>query len=351
MFNPFAAMGAALKASEGAVEKHLQQGALLAQKAPAPQENAEEMREVYLLSLGGGGIRGLIACEVLIALEKMGVTIAKHFKIIAGTSVGGIEALALNVPLPQDAKIPRYTATDIKGLFVTHGESIFATNCFNIFALFGPHHEASVLEDVLLKYFGDYELRNAVGHVAVTTVSNEAWRPRTFDSYLAKKEKTAASHNFKMWRLARATSAAPTFFAQMPLDGSELVDGGLVQNYPVSLLFDTAKLHHPGKPLRMLSIGTGFFDRTVGLPSGAFYSLKWAKVIADATMTPHKFLDRDRMVGELGENFFELEPVFDREVAMNDASSSAIEFLEHTGQELVEKNHEKLESWARRMTL
>src|SRR5688500_5321895 len=70
-----------------------------------------------VLALSGGGFRGLYTAKVLADLEtEIGGPIARHFDLIAGTSVGGILALAVAMEIP---------ARRIVELFVEHGEEIF----------------------------------------------------------------------------------------------------------------------------------------------------------------------------------------------------------------------------------
>src|SRR5512140_3512850 len=77
-----------------------------------------------VLSVDGGGIRGVIPAMVLANLERRtGRPTADLFDLIAGTSTGGIIALALTVPGP-DGK-PRWTASDLAQFYVTEGPAIF----------------------------------------------------------------------------------------------------------------------------------------------------------------------------------------------------------------------------------
>src|SRR5918995_672220 len=77
-----------------------------------------------VLSIDGGGIRGIIPAMVLARLEKQtGRPIAEMFDLIAGTSTGGI--LALGLTLPSDDGKPRYAAKDLLELYEKDGSRIF----------------------------------------------------------------------------------------------------------------------------------------------------------------------------------------------------------------------------------
>src|SRR5512133_1606572 len=77
-----------------------------------------------VLSVDGGGIRGVIPAMVLADLEeRTGKHTAELFDLIAGTSTGGIIALALTVP-DKDGK-PRWMAADLVDLYLIEGPRIF----------------------------------------------------------------------------------------------------------------------------------------------------------------------------------------------------------------------------------
>ncbi len=72
-----------------------------------------------ILSLDGGGLRGMYTAAVLARLEEdLGIRIVDHFDLIAGTSTGGIIALGLGLGM---------TPRDILEFYVAHGPRIFRT--------------------------------------------------------------------------------------------------------------------------------------------------------------------------------------------------------------------------------
>ena len=79
----------------------------------------------YVLSLDGGGIRGLIPALVLAEIEKItNKRITDLFDLIAGTSMGGI--LALGLCKDGGSKSPQYTAKDLSKIYQEHGRIIFS---------------------------------------------------------------------------------------------------------------------------------------------------------------------------------------------------------------------------------
>ena len=124
-----------------------------------------------ILSLDGGGIRGVIPATVLAAMEReLGQPIASSFDMIAGTSTGGILALALTIP-GADGR-PRYSPADIVKMYVDEGPSIFHASPWEKLArlgnLNGPKYGCSGIEGVLKQYFGDARLKDALTDVLIT---------------------------------------------------------------------------------------------------------------------------------------------------------------------------------------
>ena len=77
-----------------------------------------------VLSIDGGGIRGIIPALILAELEeRTGKPVCELFDMIAGTSTGGI--LATGLTIPDEHGKPRWTAKELVGLYRDEGPSIF----------------------------------------------------------------------------------------------------------------------------------------------------------------------------------------------------------------------------------
>ena len=76
-----------------------------------------------ILSISGGGIRGIIPAIILSHIEKhVGKPISKCFDLIAGTSTGGIIATLLSVP---ENNKPKYSASQVVELYKQFGTQVF----------------------------------------------------------------------------------------------------------------------------------------------------------------------------------------------------------------------------------
>ncbi|HEY6005659.1 MAG TPA: CBASS cGAMP-activated phospholipase [Anaeromyxobacter sp.] len=233
---------------------------------PVRSDLSPHGRDVTILALDGGGIRGLIPARVLEAIEdRTGMPACRLFDLVAGTSTGGILALALTAP-KADRSGPRYSASDLVTLYRTRGPEIFRRSLWHSLASLrgfaGPKYSARPIETVLREYFGSARLGDALTPVLVTSYDTAAAKPYLFKSYREQSAEGSGSglpDDHLLWRAARATSAAPTFFPPFALEGRSLVDGGLFANDPaMCALADAYKMFGGSRSRYLLvSIGTG----------------------------------------------------------------------------------------------
>jgi hypothetical protein len=201
-----------------------------------------------ILSLDGGGLKGLFSAALLAALEEdLGVVVADHFDLIVGTSTGGIIALALGAGIRP---------ADIVDFYVSEGRAVFGHGR----ALFGrirharhrPVHLRAALHDV----FGDRRLGESTKRLVIPSYSITEQ-----DVYLFK-----TPHHGRFYRdgrelmvdVAMATSAAPTFLPAFHLRNNRLVDGGVWANNPtlVGVVEAVSVLDQTLDDIHVLSLGT-----------------------------------------------------------------------------------------------
>lgn len=218
----------------------------------------------YVLSLDGGGIRGLIPALVLAEIEKKtGRKITELFDLIAGTSTGGILALGLCKDNGNGA--PQYSAKDLSKIYQDHGSEIFSRSFWRGMSSTGgltdEKYPEDGLETILEEYFGSEDLSTALNNVLISSYDIENREPVFFKSWSDKFQ------TVKMKHVARATSAAPTFFepAFIPVNGTSkaLVDGGVFINNPSVSAYVEAMKIFPGEEIKLVSIGTGELVRPI----------------------------------------------------------------------------------------
>lgn len=247
-----------------------------------------ERKLFKILSIDGGGIRGIIPAILLTELERRtGKPIAQLFDLITGTSTGGILTLALTRPNAQGQ--PQFAAADLIGLYEKEGPEIFPESLFRKVITLGhtlrEKYPATGVETVLQKYFGESRLKEALTSVLVTSYDIEQRSPWLFRSERAKLN---PFYDFPMWQVARSTSAAPTYFEpeqiQMPdiNDQWALVDGGTFANNPSMCAYAEALHLHPEYDVLMVSLGTGEYTTPLEYDKAKKWGLiGWARSVID----------------------------------------------------------------------
>jgi predicted acylesterase/phospholipase RssA len=194
-----------------------------------------------VLSLDGGGIRGLIPALVLEALEReTGRRVVDLFDLVAGSSSGGILALGLVHPGPDG---DGYSASELVELFREEGPRIFRRSLWkkltSLGGLVDEKYRAHALEAVLEGLLGDVPLGRASRPVLVSAYDLAGREPVFFKSW-RRRHRTV-----EMRRVARATTAAPTYFEpeRLAVGASHLslVDGGLFVNNPAMSAYAEAR--------------------------------------------------------------------------------------------------------------
>jgi len=315
---------------------------------------------VSVLSLDGGGIRGVISARVVEALERRtGMPACHLFDMVAGTSTGGIIALGLTRPAP-DGKGPMYSATQLLDLYRTRGPRIFSRSLghrlVSAGGLAGPKYPADGIESILRDYFGTTRIREALTPVLVTSYDTAAASPYFFKSYRAMSDLQPAG-DYPMWQAARATSAAPTFFPPLslkPVDPSEadkcLVDGGVFANNPaMCALADAYKLYRDSRlPVLVVSVGTGNDDlRLLYRDAKGRGLLTWAvpilKIVFDGVSDTV-----DYQAEEMADHYYRFQEDSVAE-QMDDASPEAIQRLLAAADRLIGEKESSLNELAREL--
>jgi len=187
-------------------------------------------KNLRILSLDGGGIRGLVLTQLLIAIEQeAGRPIHTLFDYLVGTSTGGMAALGL---------MQKYKATDIQRFYLKLKDECFHGK--------RPYHEAP-LEAALQELYGQEKMLDInEPRVLVTSMLADRQPAELFwfrnyipsgkvDNFQSKTtngehkfDPTIEHRNDEVWKAARCTGAAPTFFPAM----GRFLDGGLAANNP-----------------------------------------------------------------------------------------------------------------------
>jgi patatin-like phospholipase/acyl hydrolase len=222
-----------------------------------------------ILSIDGGGIRGILPGRFLAAIEaRAGRPTGDLFDLIAGTSTGGILGAAVAQRVP---------AKDLVDLYVNRGGAIFSRDLGDEIAtfdgVFGPKYSAATLETELKAVLGNAWLSEAQTKLLVPAYCIQLPRPRDLDSdgideaaasWIFKSWGADDAHDFPLWQVARATSAAPTYFPPAAITSMHgeryvMIDGGVFANDPSMCAIAEAGRLWADRADRIicLSLGTG----------------------------------------------------------------------------------------------
>lgn len=267
-------------------------------------------KKVRILSLDGGGIRGIIPATVMQYVEEYlqkrapGTTIADHFDLIAGTSTGGILAGIYLAPNETDKSKAKFSAADALNFYVKEGYSIFnASKMPNWKRLWGLRNATAYmptnLENLLKKNFGELLISDMIKPCLITT-----YNMKEKSSFFFTRDEDMSKRKFLMRDVLRSTSAAPTYFPPAKIKNKAVhgessnminIDGGVFANNPTMCAYAEARNTNfternnkepNASDMYILSIGTGGggFQLRGKEQSNRWNLLKWAKAIPEIMM-------------------------------------------------------------------
>lgn len=231
-----------------------------------------------ILSIDGGGTRGIIPATILAAIEaRTGKPISQLFDLIAGTSTGGI--LALGLTKPNASGKPEFSAQQCCDLYRQEIPKIFRNPQSWWGNLLSPKYRSSAFQQVLKNAFADCRMKSALTEVLIPCYDIENRLPYLFKT---KSARLRPDCNFRMRDVALAASASPTLFIPVRIpslpSGTSicLVDGGVFANNPSVTALSEIKSICPGENEKfvLVSLGTGKSTRPL---SDEFVSL-WGYV-------------------------------------------------------------------------
>ncbi|XP_022971661.1 patatin-like protein 2 [Cucurbita maxima] len=222
-------------------------------------------KKITILSIDGGGIRGIIPGTILAFLESKlqeldgpDARIADYFDVIAGTSTGGLVTSMLTAPDKNNR--PLYAAKDLTSFYTEHAPKIFPqrnhflSSAVNLFGkVMGPKYDGKYLRELIKDLLGDIRLKQTLTQIIIPAFDIKLLQPVIFTTIDAKWDELK---NPKLADVCISTSAAPTFlpgheFETMDSNGNvrkfDMVDGGVAANNPT-----LAAMTHVTKEMSML---------------------------------------------------------------------------------------------------
>ncbi len=202
-----------------------------------------------ILSIDGGGFRGLYSARILQRIEEeFDLELGSVFDLIAGTSTGSIIAAGIAARIP---------AGKICALYQAHGPGIFRKRLFSRFGLLSSRYRPDRLRSALSALLGDRRLGDIDIPLIIPATDISNGTVHVFKSQYDVE--FVRDRNVLLRDAVLASCAAPTYFDPHRVGDCLLADGGLWANSPllVAIIDARRRLNADLENVRVLSIGTG----------------------------------------------------------------------------------------------
>ncbi len=305
--------------------------------------------QFQILSLSGGGIRGLYTISVLATIEEQlaqnhedpDYNIAVHFDLICGTSIGGILALGLASGI---------NARDLFNLLDNNRKEIFHKPWFRKIPGFSFLMQSTVslynnkkLKYILQETFGDKKISDLKTRVVIPAVNGTSGKPKMYKT--AHHPKFVIDHALSIVDVAMATSAAPTYFNPYLVDDRLMLDGGLIANSPSLIAYheSTHFLKQNPEDIKLLCVGTMGVQTTLnsdrlfnwwGYLSGWGIGSRLIEITLSANEGLHNFIAKQL----LGKRFVILDepntPEQSKSITLDNGNDKAAQMLRGRGKDM-----------------
>ncbi len=310
------------------------------------------MRPFRILSIDGGGMKGVYAASYLQTVEdRLAGRLCDHFDLVVGTSTGGIIALGIGA---------NKSASEILGFYRDCGPRIFPRALGNGALVMkslamGSAHKQAVLRDCLQKTFSHADgsallMKDSCVRLCIPAVYATSCGPRVFKSVLpgdSTTERYIRDPEIPMWQVALATSAAPLYYPLVTVNEGQskhqYVDGGLWANNPSLVGISEALQNYCGEGrsfqgITLLSIalpGSGGYGHHQKDPKGVGLVARLLSYTMESGKGSAHFMASYMLCGK-DDAYFRNEPrqlstEQDRYIKLDGASTRAIEDLVSAG--------------------
>ncbi|XP_051913954.1 calcium-independent phospholipase A2-gamma-like isoform X2 [Hippocampus zosterae] len=304
---------------------------------------------IKVLSIDGGGTRGVVPLQVLKLLEaQTGKKIHQLFDYICGVSTGAVLAFMLG--------LAHFSLDECADMYRRFGSEVFRQNRLVGAVKMGWSHSyynTETWETILREKLGDGVLIKTARHEsspkvsAVSAVVNWGTSPKAFifcnyNHRAGSLSRYAGGSGYPMWQAVRASSAAPGYFKEFLLQSDIHQDGGIIMNNPCALAVHESRLLWPKDAFQcVLSLGTGRYDNAKRGPATCTsLRAKISNLISSATDTEgvHTLLD-DLLPADV---YFRFNPMLSAEVSLDESHPGSLDQLEKDTRLYLERNRLKL---------
>ncbi|XP_048404991.1 calcium-independent phospholipase A2-gamma [Stegostoma tigrinum] len=306
-------------------------------------------RGIRVLTIDGGGTRGLVALQTLRKLEELtGKQVYQLFDYICGVSTGAILAFMLG--------FFQIALDDCEEMYRKLGTDVFKQNVIVGTMKMGWSHafyESEPWEKILKERMGEELLIQTARNpkspkvAAVSTIVNKgtplkAFVFRNYNHLPSVRSRYMGGCKYKLWQAIRASSAAPGYFQEYAIGSDLHQDGGLLINNPCALALHECKRLWPNTPFQcVISLGTGRYE-ALGKNNVTYTSLKakLTNVISSATDTEEVHTMLDALLPP--DTYFRFNPFMSEDIVLDENRKEKLNQLQMDGSRYLERNEPKL---------
>ena len=325
------------------------------------------MNRTRILSIDGGGIKGIVPAVVLLHLEKLlqdlsnnpSSRIHDYFDLFSGASTGAI--IIAGLLSPDNHNRPKYSSEEILDLYLNNGQIIFNSSLFqeikSVSGIVNVKYDPEGLESVFEKYFGKSELKNLLKPSLIPVYDLSRGK-----NYFFRQQKalTSPRHNYYVKDLLRGATSALTFFPPSQISTVNdqehrcFIDGGVFANNPAlsayaEFRYHNSKLH--AKDTMMLSLGTGRkttnLDCKVTANWGAAEWLYQGSYLTSNAVSSASDYQLNAVYGNQS-NYLRLDSTFDdnQNSSMDNTDKDYLDYLISLGESIVRDKRSEINTFA-----
>jgi len=323
-----------------------------------------------ILSIDGGGIRGIVPAVVLAHLEETlqqlshnpDTRLVDFFDLFAGASTGSMIIAGLLAPSKDNR--PAYSAKEIVDLYFDNAEVIFQDSILqdikSVAGLLNVKYNPDGIESVFQEYFPDTELKELLKPTLIPVY--DLTRGKNY-FFRQQKAQVSTRHNFYLKDVLRCATSAITYFPPMQISTVDstrqrcFIDGGIFANNPALSAYAEFRYHNPelhAKDTMMFSLGTGKQGTHLDCESTQNWgALEWREpagnLFANAAADANHY--QLRAVYDSKSNYLRLDEFFDNAVksSLDNTNKDYLDCLFDLGQRIVQDNKQAIKSFAQQL--
>lgn len=317
---------------------------------------------IRILCLDGGGMKGIIALEVLKRIESVtGKRIYEIFDFICGVSTGSIIASLL--------AFHKMSVNEVASAYKTLGAEVFKQNMFSGatgYLRSHSYYNTLAYERVLQSFVGNMVMGETARSrltpkvaIVATLVNTEPMGPFVFRNYhypYRSQSNFKGSSEHPIWAAVRGSSAAPGYFDEFCLEDKIFHDGGIMTNNATMIAIHEAQRLWAHEPLHcVVSLGMGRFKGPIhpeeslsGVkPKNLSLAQKFSRIIDAATDTELAHVSlHDLLPGEV---YFRFNPYLSEYFDMDEVRVEKMSKMREDTQMYIRRNENRFNEVCQRL--